>query len=105
MLLSMGNLKISAVLKKIMEDNRHTLTSMSKATGVPKSTISEWLNNRTPNPVQAAKVAKYLGVSLHYLFFAEEDSEEPLHRLLKQDIFNGTFEINIKRIKIGKSNE
>ncbi len=75
---------------------------ISKATGVPKSTISEWLNNRAPNPIYAAKVAKHLGISLHFMLFAEEDSEEPLHKLLKEDLFSGTFEINIKRIKIEK---
>ena len=50
---------------------------------------------------QAAKVAKHLGVSLHFLLFSEEDTEEPLHKLIKQDVFNGTFEINITRAKIG----
>jgi transcriptional regulator with XRE-family HTH domain len=102
MLMSMSSLKIGLVLKKAMADDRHTLTSISKATGIPKSTISEWLNNRAPNPVQAAKVAKHLGISLHYLLFSEEDGEEPLHKLLKEDLFSGTFEINIKRVKIGK---
>ncbi|MGZ3785118.1 MAG: helix-turn-helix domain-containing protein [Bdellovibrio sp.] len=98
----MNNLKIGTVLKKLMKEERHTLTSISKATGVPKSTISEWMNNRAPNPIHAAKVAKHLGVSLHYLLFSEEDAEEPLHKLLKEDVFNGVFEINIKRVKISK---
>lgn len=96
----MSELKIGMVLKKIMADERHTLTSISRATGVAKSTISEWLSNRCPNPIQAAKVAKHLGISLHYLLFSEEDTEEPMHKLLKQDLFDGTFEINIKRVKI-----
>lgn len=100
----MSNLKIGSVLKKMMETERHTLASISRATGVPKSTISEWINNRAPNPVYAAKVAKHLGVSLHYLLFAAEDDEDPLHKLFKEDVFNGTFEINIKRVKI-KSKE
>lgn len=100
MTLAMNNLKISSVLKKLMAQDRHTLTSISKATGVPKSTISEWMNNRTPNPIQASKVARHLGVSLHFFLFSEEDSEEPLHKLLKEDFFSGTFEVNIKRVKI-----
>lgn len=98
----MTNLKIGSVLKKLMSDERHTLTSISKATGVPKSTISEWMNNRAPNPVQASKVAKHLGVSLHFLLFSEEDAEEPLLKLMKEELFSGTFEISIKKVKIGK---
>lgn len=66
-------LKIAKVLKEIMERDRHTLTSISKATGVPKSTIAEWLNNRTPNPIQVVLVARHLGVSLHYILFEIED--------------------------------
>lgn len=100
MLMGMSNLKIGNVLKRLMSDERHTLTSIAKATSIPKSTISEWLNNRAPNPTQAVKVAKHLGVSLHFLLFGEEDSEEPLHKLLKEDFFSGTFEINIKRIRL-----
>ena len=103
MLGTMNNLRIGSVLKLLMLNERHTLTSISKATGIPKSTVSEWMNNRAPNPVQAAKVAKHLGVSLHYLLFSEEDTEEPLIKLFKDDIFSGTFEINIKRVSIKKS--
>lgn len=98
-------LKIGRVLKSIMHKERHTLVSLARATGVPKSTISEWLNNRAPNPVQAAKVARHLGISLHQLLFGEEDSEEPLHKLFKEDFFSGTFEINIKRVKIKQRGE
>lgn len=94
------DLKIGKVLKQIMDDDRHTLTSISKAVGVPKSTISEWLNNRTPNPTQAVKVANYLGVSLHYLLFGKDDSQEPIQKILKEDFFSGTFEINIRRVKM-----
>jgi len=94
------DLKIGKVLKQFMEKERHTLASISKATGVPKSTISEWLNNRTPNPSQAVKVANHLGVSLHFLLFGKDDAQEPIQKILKEDFFKGTFEITVKRVKI-----
>lgn len=93
-------LKIGKVLKQIMDNDRHSITSISKASGVPKSTISEWLNNRTPNPTQAVKVANYLGVSLHFLLFGRDDAQEPIQKILKEDFFKGTFEITVKRIKV-----
>lgn len=96
------DLKIGKVLKQIMENERHSLASISKATSVPKSTISEWLNNRTPNPTQAVKVANHLGVSLHYLLFGKDDAQEPIQKILKEDFFSGTFEITVKRIKLEK---
>lgn len=96
-------MKIGTVFKSLLEQRRMTLKEISKKTGVPSSTLSEWLNNRTPkNPEQIQKVAKALGVSMHFFLFGEEDSEEPLHKLLKEDVFSGTFEINIKRVKLEK---
>lgn len=94
------DLKIGKVLKQIMDRERHTLALISKATGVPKSTISEWINNRSPNPTQAVKVANYLGVSLHFLLFGKDDAQEPIQKILKEDFFKGTFEITVKRIKL-----
>ncbi len=97
-----NELRIRIVLKKLMHENIETLASVSKATGVPKSTISEWLSNRSPNPVQAVKVANYLGVSLHYLLFGQDDSQEPIQKILTEDFFKGTFEISVRRVKINK---
>ncbi|MBX2995426.1 MAG: helix-turn-helix domain-containing protein [Bdellovibrionaceae bacterium] len=83
-----------------MAEKGETLVSISQATGVPKSTVSEWLGNRSPNPIQAVLVANHLGVSLHFLLFGEDDAQEPLQRIMKEDFFKGTFEISIKRVKI-----
>lgn len=94
------DLKIGKVLKQFMEKERHTLATISKATGVPKSTISEWLNNRAPNPTQAVKVANHLGISLHFLLFGKDDAQEPIQRILKEEFFKGTFEITVKRVKL-----
>lgn len=95
-----NELRTKHILKKLMNQNGETLNSLSKSTGVPKSTISEWLGNRSPNPVQAVKVANYLGVSLHYLLFGEDDAQDPIQKIMKEDFFKGTFEISVKRIKI-----
>ena len=94
------DLRIKTVLKDIMKSKGITLANIAKETGVPKTTISEWLNNRHPNVVQAAAVANYLGVSLHTLLFGEEDKQEPISKLLKEDLFSGTFEITVKRVRM-----
>ena len=95
--------QIGSTLKTLLKQRRMTLKEVSKQTGVPSSTLSEWLNNRSPkNPDQTRKVAQYLGVSLHYLLFGEEDSQEPITKIMKEDFFSGVFEINIKRVKDSK---
>lgn len=93
-----NELMINKVLKTLMKENGETLVSLAKATGVPKSTISEWLGNRSPNPVQAVKVANHFGVSLHFLLFGEDDKQDPIQKIIKEDFFKGTFEITVKRI-------
>lgn len=94
-------LKIGTILSKLLEEQRVTLKALSKSTGVPSSTIGEWKLNRMPkNPEQVRKVSQFFGVSLHYLLFGEEDREEPFQKILKEEMFSGTFEISIKRVKI-----
>jgi len=94
-------LQIGSTLRSLMRERRFSLKSIERETGVPASTIAEWTNNRAPkNPVQVQKVAKLLGVSIHFLLFGVEDSEEPLTKLVREDIFSGTFEITIKKVKI-----
>ncbi len=92
---------IGKVLKSIIDERRLTLKEISKATGVPSSTLGEWLANRTPkNPVQVLKVADFLGITLHYLLFGQEDREEPIAKIVREDFFQGTFEITVKRVKL-----
>lgn len=94
-------IKIGKNLREMMATSNHTLKQISKATGVPVSTLAEWSNNRSPkNLVHAQRVASFLGVSLHFLLFGEEDQQEPLVKLMKEDVFSGTFEINIKRVRV-----
>jgi transcriptional regulator with XRE-family HTH domain len=52
-----NELRLNQTLKRLMKERGETLASISKGTGVPKSTISEWLSNRSPNPVQAVRWA------------------------------------------------
>lgn len=97
-----NQLRIKSVLKRLMDERGETLATISKATGVPKSTISEWLGKRSPNPVQAVKVANYLEVSLHFLLFGEDDAQEPIQKIMTEDFFKGTFEITVKRVKVNE---
>lgn len=94
-------LKIAQTLSHLMESRRITLKEISKGTGVPLSSIAEWKkNNRNPKVEDAGKVADFLGITLSHLLFGQEDRQEPLQKILKEEFFKGTFEINIKRVHI-----
>ena len=93
--------KIGTNLTNLLSSKNLSLRELSRATGVPYTTLQEWTANRTPrNPVQIQKVASYFDVSMHFLLFGQEDKSEPLTKLLKEDLFSGTFEISIKRVKL-----
>lgn len=94
-------IKIAQTMKQLLKERGITLRELSKRSGVPVSTLSEWSSNCEPkSPTQTRKVAQALGVSMHYLLFGETDSQEPLQRLLKEDLFQGTFEITVKKVRM-----
>ena len=96
-------LNIGKTLTTLLSEQRLSVKEVAKSSGVPASTIGEWKLNRTPkNPEQVLKVAKVLGVSLHHLLFGEEDRQEPINKFLKEDVFQGIFEISIKRVTKNK---
>lgn len=92
-------LKIKDILKDLMKKRGETLLSVSQHTGVPKSTIADWMTNRTPNPVQVVKIAKYFEVSLYFLLFGCEDPLDGGNKMSLDEVLNGRFEIDIRRIK------
>ncbi|MDZ4661049.1 MAG: helix-turn-helix transcriptional regulator [Pseudomonadota bacterium] len=96
-------IKIAKSLTALMKQRGLSLRELSKLSGVPPTTLNEWLSNRPPrNPVQIKKVAEALDVSLNFLLFNEEDKHDPLQRILVEDIFSGNFQITVKRLKFDK---
>lgn len=94
-------MKIGVTLQNLLKQQNLSLRELSKRSGVPYTTLQEWTGNRNPkNSIQVRKVANLLGVSMHFLLFGEEDIHEPLTKLLKEDLFSGTFEITIKKVRL-----
>ena len=97
------SLRLPQTLAALLKQKRISVRELSEATGVPKSTISEWQAGRQPkNPEHVRKVASYLEVSMHQLLFGEPDPHEAIDvtRILKDDLFSGVFQISVKRIKL-----
>ena len=98
-------LKVSTVLKDLLKQKGETISSLSKATGVPKSTIGDWMASRVPNPVQAALVANHFGVGLHYFLFGVDDLKGKSTHPSYEEILNGRFEISIRRVEEKKHSD
>lgn len=64
----MEYMEFSRNLKKVIFERSVSLKAISRATGIPTSTLSEWTAGRAPKISQAlVKLCTYLGVSLDEL--------------------------------------
>jgi len=95
-------MQLGRVLTELLKERRLSLRELARASGVSASTLSEWTTNRAPNPVKLKKVAEYLGVSVHFLLFGCEDNQNPIEKILKESVFQGTYEITVKKVKLPK---
>lgn len=61
----------------IMQEKHITQSDLSKATGIPQPTISDWKNkNKMPSTDKVIAIAKCLGVSVSYLLGVDEEFTE-----------------------------
>ncbi len=91
------NLKTN--LKKLIADKNINAIKLSKATGVPKSTLSDWLLGNSPkNITQVKAVAEYFNVSIDELVFS--DSKKKSMTTEKSDselLMFGNFDVYLKK--------
>lgn len=96
-------LKLGPTLSALLRQKDLTLKEVGKACGVSVSTLSEWGTGREPkSPIQVAKVAEYLGVTLHYLLFGIEDQQGGIEKILKEQVFSGTYKVTVEKVKLPK---
>lgn len=90
------NLKIN--LKKLMSDNNLNAPKLSKATGIPKSTLSDWLVGNSPkNIVQVKTVAEFLKVSVDDLVFGDSKKIKTTLKTEPELINFGNFDVYLKK--------
>ena len=98
-------MKFKDNLKTQIELKNLKLGEISKATGIPKSTLSEWTAGREPKVSEnLLKLAQFLEVSLEYLF----TGKDTLLIINKQEKANVHFKMDgedylLKLIKLNKN--
>lgn len=74
----MKKLAFAANLRRLLEERSLSLTKVSLATGIPKSTLSEWTAGREPKVSEPLlKLAQYLNVTLDELVICLERKANP----------------------------
>ena len=67
----------SEIFDTLLEDNDVTMYKVSKDTGVPQATLSEWrTGSHEPRTDTLVKVADYFGVTLDYLIKGETNGKD-----------------------------
>lgn len=106
----MYEIKIGAVIKRMLWKLRKNLKEISREAGIPYSTLHTWHCNRKPKDIiKAQQLADYFKISLHELIFDRTDIHEniarnrentqEIPRSVSDEFFKGRFEIIIKRLE------
>lgn len=87
-------------LRRILSEQDMTAAQLSRKTGVPKTTLAEWLAGGNPRDLNKVKlVADSFGVSVDELCFGTGASvEHPIEQHL-DEIKAGLFEVILRKPK------
>lgn len=91
-------------LKLYLESNGLTTSQLARKSGVPNTTIADWLTGRKPrNLDQVKKVADAFNISIDHLVYGEGVREAEkvtdLESLIGDGWIGGVFEVKMRRIK------
>lgn len=90
--------KLADTLNELMKSKPISSRALSKATGVPQSTLSHLLSGRSSQkPEYLLALAKFFGVSLEYLIFGEDRQPVGLESVLTEELFSGWVRIKVER--------
>lgn len=69
-------MKLAKILKQLMKENGNTAASLSRATGVAKSSLGNWLAGTEPrNLTQLKKVADFYSITVDELCFGLKEKK------------------------------
>lgn len=85
-------------LRQLIKANNLNALKLSKATAVPRSTISDWLNGVEPKGLQQVKnVAVYFKISVDELVFGDKVKQKDLIPDKIELIPFGAFDVFLKK--------
>ena len=97
--ISTVEMKLSTVLKQLLNDRNMTLKELATSIKVKPSTLSGWNNGVTPRDLtEVRRCAQYFGVTLEKLLFNESSDATALESLLTEQVFDGFLKVKIERV-------
>lgn len=94
-------------LKELIKKRGVSVSAVARATGVPVTTIHNWLSGQPPRKIdQVKRVAEYFGVCVDYLCYEIDCITNPpkvLQMAFERDeIYTGVFEVILRKVKPSK---
>lgn len=95
----MSNTSLSKNLKQLMVDQKITPVVLSKATGIPKSTLSTYLSGKKASysPDHLIAISNYFSVTIDFLLSGVESDFALLNTLKTEGLFEGWLKVKIER--------
>lgn len=95
-------MKLNKNLNELLKIKGVSLTRLAKSTGVPITTISNWLSGQSPKNIeQLKKVADHFNVSIEELAFGKSPptrEKNVLEDFTENEIYAGKYEVVLRRI-------
>ena len=88
-------------LEEILRSKELTVTELSKATGIARTTLLGWIKgtSSSPNIAQLDLVAQYLKISIEELAFGRKTKQPELADLLDSaTLHTGLYKLTIERV-------
>lgn len=95
-------MELALNLKKILSVRHLSLTKLSKQTGVPVTTISNWLNGQPPRNISQVKaIATFLSLTVDELVFGANEATRVrtfLDEFSEKEHHAGVYEVILRKI-------
>lgn len=96
------NMQLDKHLKKLLQLRGLNVSRLAKATGVPGTTISNWMAGQAPKNIDQVKaVADHLEVSIEELVYGSQPyakKKSVLEEFAENEIYAGKYEVILRRI-------
>jgi lambda repressor-like predicted transcriptional regulator len=93
------SMSMKKVIERMLERKGLNLNQLSKLSGVPKSTIYSWGDQKAVNLDQFKAVANALEVSVYQLAYGESDPFEKISGEVLTELFSGDVRVTIQKIE------
>ena len=90
-------MEFKTVLNALMKEHGVTLTDISRATGIAKSTLHGWTVGADPSLSKLRVLAEYFECSVNYFVTGERDPD-PIEEIIKEQVHSGLYELTIKKV-------